>query len=139
MFPDRHVFPDRRTRRLDGGFTRAEVLVCAAIVTIALFHLLSVSTYSSAASQSGNHTSTATFLASQKLEEAKSIPWTWAPANDCLGLSAHANAAPSVPAGGSCTLGATNVAAGVALPWVGDEGSAAITSPAGTRHFDGYT
>src|SRR5262249_4408033 len=139
MFPDRHVFPDRRTRRLDGGFTLAEVLVCAAIVTIALVALLSVIPYSSAASQSGNQTSTPTFLANQKVAEAKSFPWPSAPVNDCRGLWANANAAPTVPAGGACTLGATNVAAGVALPWFADEGSAAITSPDGTRHFDGYS
>jgi prepilin-type N-terminal cleavage/methylation domain-containing protein len=139
MIPDRHGFPIRRTRRWDAGFTLAEVLVCAVIVTIAFVALLSVIPYSSAAVQSGNQTSTATFLANQKLEEAKSIPWTSAPANDCLGFSDNANAAPTVPAGGSCTLGATNVAAGGALPWFADEGSASITSPDGTRHFGGYS
>jgi len=139
MFTEKRVFARPRRSWPDKGFTLAEVLICALIVTIALVALLSVIPYSTAASQSGNQTSTGTFLANQKLEEAKSIPWTSAPVNDCLGLSANANAAPTVPAGGACTLGATNVAAGVALPWFADEGSAAITSPDGTRHFDGYS
>lgn len=128
-----------RWRRSEGGFTLAEVLVCAFIITIAFVGLLTVIPYSAASTQSGNQLSTATFLANQALEEAKSIPWTSAPANDCLGISANQNAAPTVPAGASCTLGGTNIAAGGALPWFADEGSTAITSPDGQRHFSGYS
>lgn len=123
----------------EAGFTLAEVLVCAVVITIGFVGLLTVIPYSTASTQSGNQLSTATFLADQGLELAKGIPWTAAPANDCLGVSANAGAAPSVPAGASCALGATNVAAGGALPWFADEGSAAITSPDGAHHFNGYS
>jgi prepilin-type N-terminal cleavage/methylation domain-containing protein len=132
-------FPKRRRPSSQAGFTLAEVLVCVAVIAIAFVGLLTVIPYSAASTQSGNQTSTATFLANQGLEEAKGIPWTSAPANDCLGVSASATAAPTVPAGGSCTLGGTNVAAGGALPWFANEGSTAITSPDGQRHFDGYS
>jgi Tfp pilus assembly major pilin PilA len=128
-----------RWRGSEAGFTLAEVLVCAVVITIAFVGLLTVIPYSAASTQSGNQLSTATFLANQALEGAKSIPWTSAPVNDCLGVSANANAAPTVPAGGSCTLGATNVAAGGALPWFADESSTAITSPDGVKHFNGYS
>ena len=134
-----HMFSRRRVRRLRvsskapaAGFTLVEVMLAAMIITIAFVTLLSVIPYSTAAVQSGNQTSTATFLANQKLEEAKSIPWTSTPNNDCLGVSAGA-AAPTVPAGKSCTLGAVNVAAGGALTWFADQNSAAITG------FNGYS
>src|SRR5437660_5388799 len=133
------MFSMGRIRRLQvrskapaAGFTLVEVLLAAMIITIAFVTLLSVIPYSTAAVQSGNQTSTATFLANQKLEEAKSIPWTSTPDNDCLGVSAGA-AAPTVPAGKSCTLGAVNVGAGGALTWFADQNSAAITG------FNGYS
>jgi type II secretory pathway pseudopilin PulG len=134
------MFSLGRVRRLqvsskgpDGGFTLVEVLLAAMIITIAFVTLLSVIPYSTAAVQSGNQTSTATFLANQKLEEAKNIPWTSTPANDCLGVSANATSAPTVPAGNSCTLGAINVAAGGALTWFADQSATAITG------FNGYS
>jgi prepilin-type N-terminal cleavage/methylation domain-containing protein len=114
------------------GFTLVEVLLAAMIITIAFVGLLTVIPYSTSAVQSGNQTSTATFLANQKLEEAKNIPWTATPANDCLGISA-AGAAPTVPAGAACTLGATTVAANGALTWFADQNSTAITG------FTGYS
>ena len=114
-----------------GGFTLAEVLIAAMIITIAFVALLTVIPYSTSAVQSGNQTSTATFLANQKLEEAKNIPWTSTPDNDCLGVGA--GAAPTVPAGKSCTLGAVNVAATGALPWFADQSSTAIAG------FSGYS
>jgi prepilin-type N-terminal cleavage/methylation domain-containing protein len=113
------------------GFTLPEVLLAAAIITIAFVGLLTVVPYSTAAVQSGNQTSTATFLANQKLEEAKNVPWTSTPANDCLGISAG-GAAPTVPGGATCTLGATTVAAGGALAWFADQSATAITN------FNGY-
>src|SRR5437899_10459532 len=109
------MVPKGRVRRSEAGFTLAEVLLAAVIITIAFVTLLSVIPYSTSAVQGGNQTSTATFLANQKMEEAKNIPWTSTPDNDCLGVSANATSAPTVPAGKSCTLGAVNVAAGGAL------------------------
>ena len=117
-----------------GGFTLAEVLIAAMIITIAFVALLTVIPYSTSAVQSGNQTSTATFLANQKLEEAKNIPWTSTPDNDCLGVSLVPGvAAPTVPVGKSCTLGAVNVAATGALPWFADQNSTAIAG------FSGYS
>ena len=127
------MFPKRRDRRAEGGFTLPEVLLAAMIITIGFVALLSVIPYSTAAVQSGNQTSTATFLANQKLEEAKNIPWTSIPDNDCLGVSATSGAAPTVPAGKSCTLGLVNVAAGGALTWFADQGTTTITG------FNGYS
>jgi hypothetical protein len=97
------------------------VLLAALIITIGFVTLLMVIPYSSAAVQSGNQMSTATFLATQKLEEAKNIPWTATPANDCLGISATSTAAPAVPAGSTCTLGSAAVASGGVLPWLADQ------------------
>jgi hypothetical protein len=61
------------------------------------------------------------------------MPWTSTPAKDCLGVSATASAAPTVPAGNSCTLGATTVNAGGALPWFADQATNTITG------FPGYS
>src|SRR2546428_2251809 len=109
------MFPKGRVRRSEAGFTLAEVLLAAVIITIAFVTLLSVIPYSTAAVQSGNQTSTATFLANQKLEEAKNIPWTSTPDNDCLGVSASGTSPPTVPGGTSSTLVAVYVAAAGAL------------------------
>ena len=133
MFAKAHVSVRIRRPRKDAGFTLPEVLLAAVIITIAFVTLMSVIPYSSAAVQSGNQMSTATFLANQKLEEAKNVPWGTAPANDCLGLSANATSAPAVPAGQTCTLGGTVIAAGGALPWAADQNSTAITN------FNGYS
>ena len=133
MFAKAHVSTKIRRPRKDAGFTLPEVLLAAMIIIIAFVTLLSVIPYSSASVQSGNQISTATFLANQKLEEAKNVPWGTAPTNDCLGLSANANAAPSVPAAQTCTLGGTVIAAGVALPWAADQTATAITN------FNGYS
>jgi prepilin-type N-terminal cleavage/methylation domain-containing protein len=133
MLVKAHVSLTIRHLRKDAGFTLPEVLLAALIITIAFATLLSVIPYSSASVQSGNQISTATFLANQKLEEAKSVPWGTAPANDCLGLSANATSAPTVPAGQTCTLNGVVVAAGAALPWAADQNSTAITN------FNGYS
>lgn len=113
-------------RRRDAGFTVAEVITSVAVITIALTSLsllIPVSTY---AVQQGKQQTTATFLAEQKLEQVRNLPWATSPANDCLGVSAVATAAPTVPAGASCSHGAANIAAGGALPWVADEAAGTI-------------
>jgi Tfp pilus assembly protein PilE len=140
MFQKLDVSP--RWRRSEAGFTLAEVLVCAVVITTAFVALLTVIPYSAASTQSGNQMSTATFLANQKLEEAKSIPWTLSVTgaiNDCLGLSNAPTVAPTVPGGFLCSLGGTTYAGGAALPWFADEGSTQITSPDGNKHFNGYS
>jgi len=113
------------------GFTLVEVLLAAFVITLGLVGLLSVIPVGTFATTDGYRLSTATFLADQKLEEVRNMPWRSAPANDCLGVSASATAAPTVPAGASCTLGGTTVNAGGALPWFANENS--ITG------FQGYT
>jgi Tfp pilus assembly protein PilV len=113
------------------GFTLVEVLLAAFLMTVGLAGLLAVIPVASFAIQEGYQLSTATFLANQKLEEVRNMPWTSAPAKDCLGISATASVAPTVPAGSTCTLGATTVNAGGALPWFADQGTSAITGFAG--------
>ena len=134
MFPKPHVSAlGGRGWRGEAGFTLPEVLLAAVIITIAFVTLLAVIPYSSASVQSGNQTSTATFLADRKLEEAKLSPWTSSPDNDCLGISLAVNSPPTVPAGKSCTLNGVVIPAGAALTWAGDEGASSITN------FNGYS
>lgn len=115
------------------GFTMVEVLLAAFLITVGLVGLFSVVPVASFALTDGYRLSTATFLAEQKLEEVRNMPWTSTPAKDCLGVSATASAAPTVPAGNSCTLGATTVNAGGALPWFADQATNTITG------FPGYS
>ncbi len=122
--------------RDERGFTVVEVLIAAVIVTVALVALANVVPLASYGIQEGNQLSTATFLADQKLEQIKALPWTSTPANDCLGVSLLGVGAPRVPLGTTtCTLGATTVAPGGALTWEADEAAGTITGfPAYSRN-----
>jgi prepilin-type N-terminal cleavage/methylation domain-containing protein len=119
------------------GFTLIEVLLAAFLMTVGLVGLLSVVPVGTFATTDGYRLSTATFLANQKLEEVRNMPWRSAPANDCLGLSAgNPPAAPTVPGGATCTLPTspqTVINANGALPWFADQGSTAISG------FSGYS
>jgi Tfp pilus assembly protein PilV len=115
------------------GFTLVEVLLAAFITTLGLVGLLAVIPFASFAIGDGYRLSTATFLAEQKLEEARHMPWSTIPNNDCLGVSATATSPPTVPAGKTCTLGATTVNAGGALTWFADQGTSSIAG------FTGYS
>jgi prepilin-type N-terminal cleavage/methylation domain-containing protein len=75
------------------GLTLAEILVAVAIIGLGLAGLAVVIPVSSYGVQEGNQLSTATFLAEQMIERARSVSWTQAPAVDCLGISTG-NAAP---------------------------------------------
>ena len=123
-------FHDRFTNQR--GFTVAEVLVAAVIITLALVALVSVVPLAGYAVQDGYQMSTASFLADQQLEQAKHLPWVGTPANDCVGVSASSTAAPTVPAGGTCTNGGTTINAGGAITWLADE-SAVTNFPAYAR------
>lgn len=114
------------------GFTVAEVLIAAVVVTIALVALANVVPLASYGVREGNQLSTANFLADQRLEQVKGLPWVSTPANDCLGVSTG-NAAPAVPGGASCKLGGTTVSGGNALPWEADEAAGSIAG------FPGYS
>jgi Tfp pilus assembly protein PilV len=88
--------------------TLAELLVATLILGIGLVALMGLIPISSYGAQEGKQGSTATFLAAQRLEEARNAPWT--ANNDCLGLGP--SAAPTVPLGASCSNGAVTIAAG---------------------------
>jgi prepilin-type N-terminal cleavage/methylation domain-containing protein len=77
------------------GLTLAEILVATAIIAIGLVGLAAVVPVSTYGLQEGNQLSTATFLAEQGIERARSAAWTAAPAQDCLGVSANPNAPPT--------------------------------------------
>jgi prepilin-type N-terminal cleavage/methylation domain-containing protein len=95
------------------GMTLAEVLVALPIITIGLLALLSAIPLSTYATADGNQTSTATFLANQRLEQVRNAQWSATcqvnPASglvipgaatviDKLGVSAPDTAPPKDPA-----------------------------------------
>jgi len=77
--------PGQRRVADERGFTIVEVLIAAVIITLALVALATIVPIGVYGVQEGNQTSAATFLADQKLEQAKSLPWASVPANDCSG------------------------------------------------------
>ncbi len=101
----RRVVSDQR------GMTLAEVLVALPIITIGLLALLSAIPLSTYATQEGRQTSTATFLANQRLEQVRNAQWSatchvdpvtfavgpGADVIDALGVSASSTAAPKDP------------------------------------------
>ncbi|HEY7203226.1 MAG TPA: prepilin-type N-terminal cleavage/methylation domain-containing protein [Methylomirabilota bacterium] len=84
------------------GMTLAEVLVALPIITIGLLALLAAIPLSTFATQEGKQTSTATFLATQRLEQVRNAQWSAIPAVDQLGVSASPTSPPQ--AGGSVTF-----------------------------------
>ena len=94
------------------GMTLAEVLVALPIITIGLMALLSAIPLSTYATQEGRQTSTATFLANQRLEQVRNAQWKAtcqvdavtgavvpgaAIVTDKVGVSASSTAAPQDP------------------------------------------
>ncbi len=94
------------------GMTLAEVLVALPIITIGLLALLSAIPLSTYATQEGRQTSTATFLANQRLEQVRNAQWSGtcqvngatglviagaAVVTDKVGVSASSTAAPRDP------------------------------------------
>ena len=92
--------------------TLAEVLVALPIITIGLLALLSAIPLSTYATQEGRQTSTATFLANQRLEQVRNAQWSAtcqvdaatglvipgaAVVTDQVGVSASSTAAPQDP------------------------------------------
>jgi type IV pilus modification protein PilV len=95
------------------GMTLAEVLVALPIITIGLLALLSMIPISTYATADGSQTSTATFLANQRLEQVRNAQWSATcqvdPATglvipgaatvvDKIGVSASETVAPTDPA-----------------------------------------
>ncbi len=64
------------------GFTVAEVLIAAVIITMAFVALATIVPISTYGVQEGNQVTTATLLAEQKLEQIRILPWTASPANE---------------------------------------------------------
>jgi type II secretory pathway pseudopilin PulG len=91
-----HLFNER-------GITVAEVLAAAGILGLGLAALLSVVPVASYAVQDGNQTSTATYLAQQRLEQVRNATWT--ATTDCVGLSVPATAEPAPTPAGTCGAG----------------------------------
>ena len=77
------------------GLTLAEILVAVAIIGLGLVGLAVVIPVSSYGLQEGNQLSTATFLAEQMIERARSAQWTQNPAVDCLGIGTAAAPVPT--------------------------------------------
>jgi type IV pilus modification protein PilV len=92
----------RRSISSQRGMTLAEVLVALPIITIGLLALLSAIPLATYATQDGSQTSTATFLANQRLEQVRNAQWSAIPAVDALGVSASSTAAPQ--SGGTTTF-----------------------------------
>ncbi|HKA61839.1 MAG TPA: prepilin-type N-terminal cleavage/methylation domain-containing protein [Methylomirabilota bacterium] len=88
------------------GMTLAEVLVALPIITIGLLALLAAIPLSTFATQEGKQSSTATFLANQRLEQVRNAQWSAVPAVDQLGISASAASAPQT--GGTVTFADEN-------------------------------
>jgi prepilin-type N-terminal cleavage/methylation domain-containing protein len=92
------------------GMTLAEVMVALPIITIGLLALLSTIPLSTYAIQDGSQTSTATFLANQRLDQVRNAQWMATcpptPNSDSLGVSASSTAAPT--SGGTTTFADEN-------------------------------
>lgn len=88
--------------RNEDGMTLAEVLAAAAVVGIGLVALASAIPLAAYGIQEGNQLSTATFLASQRMEQVRSASWTTSPAADNLGSSPSTLTAPQ--SGGATTF-----------------------------------
>jgi len=67
--------------------TAVELLITAAVVTVALVAVASAVPTAIQAVHQGGQVSTAVFLASARLEQVRRASWTASPARDALGLS----------------------------------------------------
>lgn len=81
------------------GMTLAEILVAVFIIGVGLVGLLVVVPVAAVGVQEGSQMSLATFLAQQRLEQARNAEWT--STKDCLGVSPSPTAAPT-PSSGAC-------------------------------------
>ena len=119
------------------GMTLAEVLVALPIITIGLLALLSAIPLSTYAIQDGSQTSTATFLANQRLEQVRNAQWlATCPATvDTLGVSASSTAAPAD--GGAVTTFADENA--IAAPYAAYTRQVRITDSVASTTVCGVT
>ena len=96
------------------GITVAEVLIAAAFLALGLAAVMAVVPVASYGVQDGNQTSTATYLARQRLEQVRNASWTGT--TDCIGLSPNATTAPAASPAGSCGATVTTFADEATLP-----------------------
>ena len=87
----------------DAGLTLMEVLIATAIIGLGLIALSSAIPIAAYGIQEGNQLSTATFLANQRMEQARNAVWQASPAVDKLGISASDTVAP-IGDGGAVTF-----------------------------------
>jgi type II secretory pathway pseudopilin PulG len=104
----------RRRFSNERGITVAEVLIASAILGIGLAALMGVVPVASYGIQDGSQTSTATFLAQQRVEEIRNAAWT--STTDCVGLSPDANSAPAPSPAGTCGATAVTFADEASVP-----------------------
>jgi type IV pilus modification protein PilV len=118
------------------GMTLAEVLVALPIITIGLLALLSVIPLSTYAIQDGSQTSTATFLANQRLDQVRNAQWmaTCPPTPDALGVSASSAVAPT--SGGTTTFADEN---SIAAPYAAYTRQVRITESVASTTVCGVT
>lgn len=81
------------------GITLPEILIATVLIGLGLVGVLIVVPVAAVGIQDGSQTSLATFLAQQRLEQARHATWT--ASEDCLGLSDPDTAAPA-PSGATC-------------------------------------
>lgn len=124
------------------GITLAEILIALFLIGVGLVGLMVVVPVAAFGVQSGNQVSIATYLAQQRIEQARNATWTAAPAIDCLGASATLTDAP-VPTGASCN-GSTSATfpdeAEGSIPGFGDFArTTRVTACAGGAECDGIS
>lgn len=84
----------------DHGITLLEILLALGVISVGLIGLLIVVPVAALGVQRGNESSYATYLAQQRIEQARHARWNTAV--DCLGASPTADTAP-IPTGATCT------------------------------------
>jgi type II secretory pathway pseudopilin PulG len=83
------------------GITLIEILIAMFLIGVGLVGLMVVVPVAASGVQSGSHASAATYLAQQRIEQARNARWAVVPAIDCLGASATPTSVP-VPTGATC-------------------------------------
>ena len=119
------------------GMTLAEVMVALPIITIGLLALLSAIPLSTYAIQDGSQTSTATFLANQRLDQVRNAQWMATcnpPTPDALGFSASSTVAPT--SGGTTTFADENP---IAAPYAAYTRQVRVTEPIASTTVCGAT
>jgi prepilin-type N-terminal cleavage/methylation domain-containing protein len=108
----------RKLIRDQRGVTLIEVLIAVGIIGVGLWAISAAIPLAAYGIQEGNQLSTATFLATQRLEQVRNARWEEGPpCLDNLGVSASSTAAPV----GSCAGGGTTFPDEnpVAAPYIG--------------------